>query len=172
MGLTICARISKNSKHEQVEELQMKGAASVSVSELVRQHAVNYYLSPARLRRDKTFSINVGEVHRALKLSNRVPQVCNALESNKFLNENHLRLVSKTGPPSGLSTTVTYTYELLDGGGQNSTPIDAWLALRGIAKDIFASLGGGEAYIRGERENFYGARKDPLSGAKSEGGKQ
>lgn len=150
----------------------MKSSASVSVSELVRRHAVSHYLSPARRRRDKTFSVNVGDVHRALELSNRVPQVCNALESNKFLNENHLRLVSKTGPPSGLSTTVTYTYELLDADSQNLSSTEAWLSLRGIAKDIFASLGGGEAYIRGERENFYGPGKDPLSGAKGEGGKQ
>jgi hypothetical protein len=143
----------------------MKSAVSVSVSELVRQHAVSHYLSAARRRRDKTFSVNVGDVHKALELTNRVPQVCNALQSNKFLNENHIRLVSKTGPPSGLSTTVTYTYELLDGDSQNSTSLEPWLALRGIAKGIFASLGGGEAYIRGEREHFYGPAKDPLRGS-------
>lgn len=32
---------------------------------------------------------------------------------------------------------------------------DAWRKLRGTWKDIFAELGGGEAYLRGERSNFY-----------------
>ena len=31
---------------------------------------------------------------------------------------------------------------------------DAWLKLRGTGKDIFAELGGGEAYLRDERSNF------------------
>ena len=33
--------------------------------------------------------------------------------------------------------------------------LDSWERLRGICKDIFAELGGGEAYLRNERENFY-----------------
>jgi hypothetical protein len=141
----------------------MQNADSTSVSERVRQHAVSTYLSPARRRRDKTFSVNVGAVHKALRLGNRVPLVCTALGSNKFLTENQVRLISKTGPPSGQSTTVTYTYEFLDRDGEKPTPADPWVALRGIAKDIFASLGGGEAFIRGERENFYAPGKDPVA---------
>ncbi len=31
---------------------------------------------------------------------------------------------------------------------------EAWLRLRGAGKDVFAELGGGEAYIRKEREDF------------------
>ena len=31
---------------------------------------------------------------------------------------------------------------------------EAWLSLRGIAKDIYAEYGGGEAYLRQEREAF------------------
>ena len=31
---------------------------------------------------------------------------------------------------------------------------DAWLSLRGALKDVFAELGGGEAYLRQERESF------------------
>jgi hypothetical protein len=68
--------------------------------------------------------------------------------------EHGLRIVSKTGPPSGQSTTVTFTYEL-EGVVQNSASgLDAFLALRGIGKDIFASLGGGEKFLRRERAEF------------------
>jgi hypothetical protein len=133
----------------------MNPTLSISGTDRVRQHAVEVYVGAARRGGARTFTINVGAVHKALALSNRVPLVCAALGSKKFLTENHLRLISKTGPPSGQSTTVTYTYEFVDTGENNSTAADSFLALRGIAKDIFAALGGGEAYLRRERAEFY-----------------
>jgi hypothetical protein len=140
----------------------MHTAGSISGSDLVRKHAFEIYLSPARRSGDKTFSINVGTVHRALALNNRVPLVCAALASKKFLTENHLRLISKTGPPSGQSTTVTFTYEIVKSESQKPSADEAWQSLRGIAKDIYASFGGGEAYLKQERANFYGPGQDPL----------
>jgi len=136
----------------------MHTATSISDSDPVRQHASEEYLAAAHRRGDKTVSINVGTVHRALALNNRVPLVCAALGSKKFLTENHLRLISKTGPPSGQSTTVTFTYELED-SEKPAGGIDAFLALRGIGKEVFASLGGGEAFIRRERAEFSRAMK-------------
>jgi hypothetical protein len=140
----------------------MHTTTSISDSDLVRQYASEEYLAAARRRGDKTVSINVGTVHKALALNNRVPLVCAALGSKKFLTENHLRLISKTGPPSGQSTTVTFTYKFDEHDEKSSIPTDPWLALRGIAKDVFASLGGGEAFIREERANFYGPAKDEI----------
>jgi hypothetical protein len=136
----------------------MHTTTSISDSDLVRRHASDEYLSAARRRGDKTISIHVGTVHKALKLNNRIPLVCAALGSKKFLTENHLRLLSKTGPPSGQSTTVIFTYELED-SEKCAGRIDAFLALRGIGKELFASLGGGEAYLRRERAEFSRAMK-------------
>jgi hypothetical protein len=131
-------------------------------SESIRRHAAETYLSEARRRGDPTVSINAGEVHRALGLSNRIPLVCAALGSKKFLREHGLRIVSKTGPASGQSTTVTYTYELAakDQDGARLSRQEAWNRLRGALKDVFAELGGGENYLRNERANFYGPGKD------------
>jgi hypothetical protein len=133
----------------------MNITASQSSADSIREHAVKKYVVPARRRRDRTFSINAGEVHKALGFNNLVPSVCSALVSKKFLMENHLRLIARTGPPSGKSTTVTYTYEFAD--THRHSPQDAWTRLRGALKDVFAELGGGEAYLRGERDNFYRA---------------
>jgi hypothetical protein len=126
-------------------------------SDAVRRHAYDKYISAARRRKEKTVAINVGEVHRDLALNNRVPLVCAALGSKKFLTEHGLRIVSKTGPPSGQSTTVTYTYELA-GNERPSRDAqqEAWNQLRGALKDVYAELGGGEAYLRAEREAFGG----------------
>jgi hypothetical protein len=146
----------------------MKGknpaVATSSDSDAVRRHAYEKYVSAARHRRQRTVSINVGEVHRALALNNRVPLVCAALGSKKFLTEHGLRILSKTGPPSGQSTTVTFTYEITNSNSESEKPTaeEAWQSLRGIAKDIYASFGGGEAYLKQERANFYGPGRDPL----------
>ena len=101
-------------------------------------------------------SVNVGAVHKALGFTNRVPLVCAALKSKRFLEENGLRIVSQTGPPSGQSTTVTFTYEVSADGTKRSSPSSAFPSLRGIARDLFKKLGGGEAFIRNERNNFLG----------------
>lgn len=130
---------------------------------MVRRHAYDKYIATALRRKEKTLSINVGEVHRALALNNRVPLVCAALGSKKFLNEHGLRILSKTGPPSGQSTTVTFTYEIVGSESQKHSADEAWQSLRGLAKDIYASFGGGDAYLRQERANFYGPGQDPLS---------
>jgi len=125
-----------------------------SPSDAVREHACDVYVGPARQRGLKKFQINVGQVHRRLALENRIPLVCQALKSAKFLGANSLRLISETGPPSGQSTTVTYTYEFIDGDKSDSPREDAWGEMRGGLKDVYAELGGGENYLRKERETF------------------
>src|SRR5271165_4184052 len=122
--------------------------AARSVSEVVRQHAHDAYLRPARQQGLNTFEINVGHVHRSLALKNRVPLVCQALKSEKFLAANGLRLISETGPPSGQSTTVTYTYSFIESDKSSAPPRDPWMELRGALKNVFAELGGGENYLR------------------------
>jgi hypothetical protein len=132
----------------------MKSLNAATPSDTVREYAIETYVAPARSRGERTFSVNVGAIHKALRLGNRVPLVCTALESQKFQKKNHLRLISKNGPPSGQSTTVTYTYEFIDSENQESDRQDAWNRLRGALKDVFAAYGGGEAYLRAERASF------------------
>ena len=123
-----------------------------SVCKYVRRE----YVEPARRRGDVTIRIVAGEVHRALNLTNRVPSVCDALASRKFLEENGLAVESREGPPSGRSTTVTFVYRLKP--GRTPAPKDVQVsfpALGGIAKEVFQSLSGGEAFIRRERNRFY-----------------
>ncbi|MBZ5571407.1 MAG: hypothetical protein LAO09_05965 [Acidobacteriia bacterium] len=131
----------------------MNTVASKSSSDLVREYAQETYISPARRRREKTVTINVGQIQKGVGLQNRVSLVCQALKSEKFLRAHGLKLISETGPPSGQSTTVTYTYEFLD-APPAPAGTDAWDRLRGALKDVFAELGGGEAYLRAERAAF------------------
>jgi hypothetical protein len=126
-------------------------------SDRIRVYGTEKYVVPARQRKEKRFSIGVGEVVRELKMSRATPAVCSALKTREFLRSNQLRLVETSGPKSGQSTTVTYTYEFLDTpqSSSSSPTDDAWTRLRGALKDVFAELGGGEAYLHAERSYFY-----------------
>ena len=117
-------------------------------------------VAPARTRKQRRFSIRAGDVVKELGLYGRVNSACSALKSQKFLEQNRLRLVERTGPSSGQSTTVTYTYEFLDPEDAAGSSAEPWTELRGALKRVFADLGGGEAYLRGERENFYEDQKN------------
>jgi hypothetical protein len=129
----------------------------------IRELARTEYIEPARTRHESIVRIVAGNVQKAAGLSNRVPLVCQALKSSKFLDENHLVLEKWEGPPSGLSTTVTFTYRLLNDEERKPAPRLEWpfMKLRGLAKDVFRSLGGGETFIRQEREQFHGPGHQP-----------
>jgi hypothetical protein len=126
----------------------------------IRSYGREKYVVPARQQQLEKFSIRAGDVVRDLKLLGRVPAVCSALKSRAFLEQNSLRIVERTGPSSGQSTTVTYTYEFVDALDSSQANSDPWIELRGALKNVFAGFGGGEAYLRGERENFYAEKED------------
>jgi hypothetical protein len=134
----------------------------MKTADAIRLYSQQKYVAPARHRNEKRFSIRAGDVLRDLKLSGRAPAICSALKTKEFLEQNALRLISRTGPQSGQSTTVIYTYEFMEEVKDRKVPDrqDAWNRLRGALKDVFAELGGGENYLRNERANFYGPGKD------------
>jgi hypothetical protein len=125
-------------------------------SDSIRDYARQQYIDPARRRGEQTVRIVAGEVHRALRLNNLVPAVCSALRGTKFLAENNLRLEKSEGPPSGMSTTVVFTYRIEGTQPRDKTSKSKFLQARGIAKEVFQALGGGEAFLKAERGQFYG----------------
>jgi len=124
----------------------------------IREFAKEKYVVRARKQKQQRFSIRAGDVVRELKLNGKTPAVCSALKTREFLQGNDLQLVDTNGPVSGQSTTVVYTYEFA--GSKHSSPPaeDSWARLRGALKDVFDELGGGEAYLRGERSDFHTAK--------------
>lgn len=129
------------------------------LADRIREHARRKYVLPARAQKLKRFSIRAGDVEHDLGLTGRTPAVCSALKTRHFLRENNLRLVQTSGPRSGQSTTVTYTYEFEkpDSVAIQESP---WKRLRGALKDVYAEAGGGEAYLRSERRAFHGTQEN------------
>jgi len=131
----------------------------MKLADRIRVHGRERYVRPAREKKVSRFSIRTGDVVRELGIGGqRAPAVCSALKTKQFLADNHVHLIETSGPKSGQSTTVTYTYEFVDAAA-SAKHEDPWTKLRGALKDVFAELHGGEAYLRAERRNFHGSEQ-------------
>ena len=73
----------------------------MTIADKIRTHAREKYALPARNKKAKRFSIKAGDVVHELKLPGYAPAVCSALKTREFLRDNELRLVGRSGPPSG-----------------------------------------------------------------------
>ena len=139
----------------------------------IREFLHREYFEPARRRRERLVTVRAGDVHRKLGLRNRVPNVCQVMESKLLEKEAGVKVSSKQGPPSGRGTTLTVTYalDLDDTAGDRQGPgsslkghpgMTLFRSLRGLASDLYASEGGGEKWLRKERDEFYGPGKKEL----------
>ena len=91
--------------------------ATYGSTDKVRKTAAERYIAPARKRSETTVTIHSGDFNKFLVQNrvlppNRFPIICNALQSKKFLRENHLTLKEVQGPPSGKSSTVKFIYKI------------------------------------------------------------
>jgi hypothetical protein len=138
----------------------------------IRTYLRTTYLEPARRRGETFVTLMAGDIHKELGLRNRVPNVCQVMESKILEREAGVKVSSKQGPPSGRGTTFTVTYAVekvapqADGnsatpalGSAQSEALSLFYALRGIGKEMYAAEGGGEAWLRNERDSFYGPDK-------------
>ncbi len=134
----------------------------MNISDRIRDHVRAKYVETARLNHQQRFSVRCGTVEKELGMSNRIAHVCTALKTPKFLEPNGLRLVDTSGPPSGTSTTVVYTYEFCDTAANTSVSKSSETAsifaklrqMEGILKDVYQELGGAEQAVREEREGY------------------
>ena len=139
----------------------------------IRNYIRRQYFEPARRKRETLVTLRAGDIHREMGLRNRVPSVCQVMESKLLEREAGVKVSSKQGPPSGRGTTltVTYTIDLQQTGATSGQPegrgyehpgIGLFLNLRGLGAKVFASAGGGEGWLQRERSSFYGARKKEI----------
>jgi hypothetical protein len=132
----------------------------MTFSQEVQRFFQSNYVIPARQRGQATVEVKAGEIHSKLGWSRRVPVVCAALSSQKLQRNVGVRLKEKNGPPSGQSPTVIFRYEILDReassapGVTSPPPKRGLLASYGVAAHLYRQVGGGDAFLKAERENF------------------
>lgn len=83
----------------------------IADAERIRLCALNYYIEPARERRDARVSIRVGNLHEELGLNRAWPNICQALSGPKFQTLANVPPPSREGPDQSTSTTFTYALD-------------------------------------------------------------
>jgi hypothetical protein len=129
-------------------------------TEQTKRHVISTYVLPARQKGVRTIQVRVGNVQKELGWTNRTPSVFSTLSSMEFQHEAGLELIEKRGgPPSGgPSTTWQFVFRVLGEAEESASvvkvvPDGAGLrALYGLCADTFKALGGGEEFLRRERE--------------------
>jgi hypothetical protein len=132
------------------------------LADRVRETVLREYIAPAASRGDKSITVTAGDVAKSMKLKDRTPAICAALLSKALLEEGHLALESRTGPPSGIGTRAQYTYRIVDRAGTEAiSGLDGarerFNSLRGAGRVVYGELGGGAKYMESERADFHGA---------------
>ena len=134
----------------------------MKLTDQTKRHVISTYVNPARRKGEKTIRVRVGSVQKELGWTNRTPSVFSTLSSKEFQREAGVKLVEKMGGPAsgGPSTTVQFVFQLLDEGSRRehsrrpAKPVQDGAGLEklyGILADAYAKLGGGEAYLKAER---------------------
>ncbi len=81
----------------------------VHLAEQIRDYASRAFIEPAR-RAGRTEAVIVaGEVHKDLKLVNRMPAVCGALDAQKFVKYCGIVLSERDGPRQGATATWVFS---------------------------------------------------------------
>jgi hypothetical protein len=135
-------------------------AGRMKPTELTKQYVISNYVNPARLKGEKTIQVRVGNLQKELGWTNRTPSVFSTLLSKDFQQEAGVELIEKRGgPPSGgPSTTWQFLFRVVDEADPASPASkvvpngEGLMALYGIFADAYKQLGGGEEYLRRERE--------------------
>ncbi len=92
------------------------------LSDQVRELAERRHVHPAVRAGQPRFSLSVRDLMRDLQPTgfpgNNWPQICSAIQAEKFLRANGLEIESVEGPPSGQSSTVVVHYRVVSRAGE------------------------------------------------------
>jgi len=142
------------------------------LSDQVRAVALEKYVHPAIRAGKVQFSVAVRDLMRHLQADGfperNWPQVCTAIQAQKFLRENGLEIEGVDGPPKKQSPTVVVRYQVVSRAAKPTTgtvELEGEMAnlkeespsersyrlterMRGLLKEELAEYGGGEAFLR------------------------
>ena len=74
----------------------------------VRRYCAETYIEPARRKSEYIACIRTGDVHNALRFSNRLPLICSAIGAKTFETENRIKRLAVDGPLNGANTLFVF----------------------------------------------------------------
>ena len=91
-------------------EQQLKVRNKMTQADQIRKYVIDTYILPARISGQKTVTVHSGTIHADMQLTDRMPNVCSSLDTQKFSTEAGVTLKKRSGPNQ--SSTVEWTFEL------------------------------------------------------------
>lgn len=91
----------------------------MKLAENIREFVKINYLDPARQSGHQTVAFRASEIHKAMGLQQRFPAVCEAIDTDIFIEYASVVLHKRTGPHQGPS--ALWTFDLLE---ENKTKPD------------------------------------------------
>jgi hypothetical protein len=83
--------------------------AKMGLADEVREYVLVAIIKSARRGGQTTVTFTANQVHKAMGIQgNRMPDVCTALDTKKFLTYAKVQLINRTGPKQ--STTAKWTF--------------------------------------------------------------
>jgi hypothetical protein len=147
------------------------------LSDQVRALAEERFVQPAIQAGKAGFSIAVRDLMAELQTkgfpTKNWPQICTAIQAEKFLRANGIEIEAVEGPPSKMSTTVVVRYRMArnvapavesavpneegEEQGREELP-EEWAhrvtsKIQGLLKDEIAQFGGAEGFLRWVRSD-------------------
>lgn len=109
---TICSGPDtvRDSGPTRLPHMTMRLPARGTKADAIRAFVVAGYAEPARKLGKRGFTVRAGDVHRAMGLSNEMPNVCSALGGRKFESAAGVRLKTREGPRAGATVTFTFVF--------------------------------------------------------------
>jgi 5-methylcytosine-specific restriction protein B len=77
--------------------MSVSDAQPAANASTIREYIRTRYLEPARKRHETLVTLRAGDIHRELGLRNRVPNVCQVMESKLLEKEAGVKVSSKQG---------------------------------------------------------------------------
>ena len=79
-------------------------------ADVIRKYVVDNIIQPARQKGIKQITVRAGDIHREMKLQNRMPAVCGALDAAIFEESANIIVSQRRGPKQ--SASVEWVLEL------------------------------------------------------------
>jgi len=76
-----------------------------SSAKQIRAYVNEAFIEPARRAGLSETSVTAGDIHKDLRLLNRMPAVCSAIDSKKFQDQFGVAVRQRTGPRQGSTAT-------------------------------------------------------------------
>ena len=80
----------------------------MTIADDIRSFTYESLIKPAYEEGSEMFKIRAGDVHDEMGLKGKIPSVCGALGTKKFLKQYNLILEKREGPSCGADVYFTY----------------------------------------------------------------